>query len=139
MSYVINTNESISTMALAVYDERDEVLKEVSETDLIFTVKANQRNIKRLYLIGDLLYTNSVTISVTVSDTTQYTAKVLAGLEFTRYSDFADKTNTITINYNTASHKFLNALAVDILLESKTFSTTDVPLSITIGVNSWLF
>ncbi|AND75175.1 hypothetical protein FDH01_gp014 [Acinetobacter phage vB_AbaM_ME3] len=136
MSYVINTNESISTMALAVYDERDEVLKEVSETDLIFTVKANQRNIKRLYLIGDLLYTNSVTISVTVSDTTQYTAKVLAGLEFTRYSDFADKTNTITINYNTASHKFLNALAVDILLESKTFSTTDVPLSITIGVNS---
>lgn len=136
MSYVINTNESISTMALAVYDERDEVLKEVSETDLIFTVKANQRNIKRLYLIGDLLYTNSVTISVTVSDITQYTAKVLAGLEFTRYSDFADKTNTITINYNTASHKFLNALAVDILLESKTFSTTDVPLSITIGVNS---
>jgi len=136
MSYVINTNESVSTMALAVYDERDEVLKEVSETDLIFTVKANQRNIKRLYLIGDLLYTNSVTISVSVSDTAQYTARVLAGLEFTRYSDFADKTNTITINYNTASHKFLNALAVDILLESKTFSTTDVPLSITIGVNS---
>lgn len=136
MSYIINTNESISMMALAVYDERDEVLKEVSEEDLIFTVKANQRSIKRLYLIGDLLYTNSVTVSVTVADTTQYTAKILAGLEFTRYSDFSDKTNTITINYSTASHKFLNALAVDVLLESKTFSTTDIPISITLGVNS---
>lgn len=130
MSYVIDTNESISALALARYDEKDEVLKEVTIEDLVFTVKANQRSIKRLYIIGDLLYTNSIVVTVTVEDTTQYTAKVLSGLEFTRYSDFSDKTNIVTFAYNTAQHKFLNALSIDVLLESKDFSTVDVPISI---------
>ena len=56
MTYVINTIESISELALALYDERDETLREVTSDDLVFPVFANKRIIKRLYLIGEFLY-----------------------------------------------------------------------------------
>lgn len=134
MSHVINTAKSISMLALAVYDEKGEVLKEATPEDLVFTVKANQKNMKRLYLIGELLYTHNITITANI-DSEEYDVKVLSGIEFTRYSDFADKTNTVVVTYSEAPHKFLNALAVDVLLESKAFSLTSVPITITIEVN----
>ena len=134
MTYVINTIESISELALALYDERDETLREVTSNDLVFPVFANKRIIKRLYLIGEFLYKKKITVSVTSSDTKQYITKLVIGREGLRYSDFSEYTNTYTTTYDQCSDKFLNALPVDIFIESVGFSTEDVGIDIDIKV-----
>lgn len=134
MTYVINTIESISELALALYDERDETLREVTSDDLVFPVFANKRIIKRLYLIGEFLYKKKITVSVTSSDTKQYITKLVIGREGLRYSDFSEYTNTYTTTYDQCSDKFLNALPVDIFIESTGFSTEDVSIDIDIKV-----
>lgn len=134
MTYVINTIESISELALALYDERDETLREVTSDDLVFPVFANKRIIKRLYLIGEFLYKKNITVSVTSSDTKQYITKLVIGREGLRYSDFSEYTNTYTTTYDQCSDKFLNALPVDIFIESTGFSTEDVSIDIDIKV-----
>ena len=134
MTYVINTIESISELALALYDERDETLREVTSDDLVFPVFANKRIIKRLYLIGEFLYKKKITVSVTSSDTKQYITKLVIGREGLRYSDFSEYTNTYTTTYDQCSDKFLNALPVDIFIESVGFSTEDVGIDIDIKV-----
>lgn len=134
MTYVINTIESISELALALYDERDETLREVTSDDLVFPVFANKRIIKRLYLIGEFLYKKNITVSVTSSDTKQYITKLVIGREGLRYSDFSEYTNTYTTTYDQCSAKFLNALPVDIFIESTGFSTEDVSIDINIKV-----
>ena len=134
MTYVINTIESISELALALYDERDETLREVTSDDLVFPVFANKRIIKRLYLIGEFLYKKNITVSVTSSDTKQYITKLVIGREGLRYSDFSEYTNTYTTTYDQCSDKFLNALPVDIFIESVGFSTEDVGIDIDIKV-----
>ena len=134
MTYVINTIESISELALALYDERDETLREVTSDDLVFPVFANKRIIKRLYLIGEFLYKKNITVSVTSSDTKQYITKLVIGREGLRYSDFSEHTNTYTTTYDQCSDKFLNALPVDIFIESTGFSTEDVSIDIDIKV-----
>lgn len=134
MTYVINTIESISELALALYDERDETLREVTSNDLVFPVFANKRIIKRLYLIGEFLYKKKITVSVTSSDTKQYITKLIMGREGLRYSDFSEYTSTYTTTYDQCSDKFLNALPVDIFIESVGFSTEDVSIDIDIKV-----
>ena len=134
MTYVINTIESISELALALYDERDETLREVTSDDLVFPVFANKRIIKRLYLIGEFLYKKKITVSVTSSDTQQYITKLVIGREGLRYSDFSEYTNTYTTTYDQCSDRFLNALPVDILVVSTGFSTEDVGIDIDIKV-----
>lgn len=134
MTYVINTIESISELALALYDERDETLREVTSDDLVFPVFANKRIIKRLYLIGEFLYKKKITVSVTSSDTQQYITKLVIGREGLRYSDFSEYTNTYTTTYDQCSDRFLNALPVDILIESTGFSAEDVGIDIDIKV-----
>lgn len=133
MTYVINTVESINELALALYDDRDEVLREVTENDLVFPVFSNKRIIKRLYLIGEFLYKKQITVSVS-TDNTQYIAKVVIGREDIRYSDFIEYTNMHSTTYDTSPYKYLNALPVDIYIESLGFSSEDVSIEIDLKV-----
>ena len=133
MTFVINSLESIDNLALAYFDEQEEVLKEVTEDDLIFPVFSNKRIIKRLYVIGDLLYNNQITVEVT-TDSSQYRAKIAIGRDTLRYSDFDEYTNIQTTTYAQSPYKLLNALPVDIYIESLGVSTEDVGLDIQISV-----
>lgn len=136
MTYVINTNESVNELALAIYDDRDEILREVQEDDLVFPVYTGRRLIKRLYLIGELLYDNPVEVKVMVNDPTQYNVKVVIGKDSPRFSDFTEYTDTHSTSYKSSSSKFMNALPVDIYVESLGISSIDVEVSIEISAGA---
>lgn len=136
MTYVINTNESVNELALAIYDDRDEILREVQEDDLVFPVYTGRRLIKRLYLIGELLYDNPVEVKVMVNDQTQYNVKVVIGKDSPRFSDFTEYTDTHSTSYKSSSSKFMNALPVDIYVESLGISSIDVEVSIEISAGA---
>lgn len=133
MTYVINTNESVNELALSIYDDKDEILREITGDDLVFPVYTGRRLIKRLYLIGELLYDNPVTVKVTVHDTVQYRAKVVIGKDNPRFSDFVEYTDTATAVYSTSQNKYMNALPVDVYIESLAISVEDVEISIEIS------
>lgn len=134
MTYVIKTSESIDNLALAVYDERDEILREITEDDLIFPVFFNRRIIKRLYLIGEMIYDKNLTVTINIpsESTNLYTAKIRVGLDKPRYSDFDEFSSTHTVSYSSSNYKFLNALPVDVMIESKDITYADVSVDITI-------
>ena len=136
MTYVINTNESVNELALAIYDDRDEILREVQEDDLVFPVYTGRRLIKRLYLIGELLYDNPVEVKVMVNDPTQYNVKVVIGKDSPRFSDFTEYTDTHSTSYKSSSSKFMNAWPVDIYVDSLGISSIDVEVSIEISAGA---
>lgn len=135
MTYIVNTKESINELALAIYDEKNEILREITEDDLVISLTAYQRTIQRLYLIGELLYTNTLSVSV-ATDTSDYTAKVIIGKEDPRLSDFVEYSDRYTTTFKTADFRFLNALPVDVYVESNSFAEQDVGIEITIEVDN---
>lgn len=136
MTFVIDTRESIDNLALAIYDEKDEILREVTGDDLVFPVFATSRLIKRFFIIGELLYTNKVTITTTSADDTQYITKIAIGKDNLRYSDFSEYTSTATTTYEGALSKYYNALPVDIYVESLGYSNEDVTIDVDLVVES---
>lgn len=133
MTMVIKTDESVSTLILATYDTSSEMLKEVKDEDLYIPVAALRRVIKRYYLIGELIYENNLKISISTT-TPGYTCKVAIGLSSPRYSDFDEYTYTMSTTYKNAKYSYLNALPVDIYIESTDLSYSDVELDIDLEV-----
>ena len=133
MNNFINTSEVIDTLALAEFDVDTESLKEVSSDSFVLAVSSKKFTIKRYYLIGELLYNNNITVKVSTGSP-NYTASVLIGYtEFPRYSDFTKDLEEVS--YDTSNYKFLNALPVDVLLESNTLAIRDCHIEIEIGVS----
>ena len=126
MSTLINTNESISDIALAYFDEEEEVLKEITEDNLEFYIFPYGSEYKRLYLIGDLIYTNIIKITATVTDEL-YEVKLKLIDNFNSNSDFNDATNVI---HCTVTNNYLNAIPIDILVTSTGISYEKINLNI---------
>lgn len=133
MTDIINSSEIIDYICLATYDKKEEVLREVTENDLIFPVAYNRSKIVRLYVMGELMYKNTVTVDIHMDDE-KYDVKVIEGRDFTRYSDFENANKSITLSYDTIGFKYLNALPIDILVVSKELSFKDVNINITVKV-----
>ncbi len=132
MTNYINTSEVIDNLALTEFDTESESLVEITNESLIIAVPAKRFTIKRFYLIGEMLYNNTISVQVSTGSVS-YIAKLLLGSkEFPRYSDFIE--SEVSSTYDTSNFKFLNALPVDILIESKHMSQTDCTIDITIGV-----
>lgn len=132
MTNYINTSEVIDNLALTEFDTESESLVEITNESLIIAVPAKRFTIKRFYLIGEMLYNNTISVQVSTGSIS-YAAKLLLGSkEFPRYSDFIE--SEVSSTYDTSNFKFLNALPVDILIESKHMSQTDCTIDITIGV-----
>ena len=138
MTIYMNTSEVVNNLALAELDAETESLKEVTEDSFVVAVSSQRFTIKRYYLIGEMLYNKNLTVAVTTGSE-DYTAKVLVGYkEYPRYSDFYD-TMATGISYDTSNYKYLNALPVDILVESRVISQTDCTIEIEIGEEGeWL-
>ena len=132
MTNYINTSEVIDNLALTEFDTESESLVEITNESLIIAVPAKRFTIKRFYLIGEMLYNNTISVQV-FTGSVNYIAKLLLGSkEFPRYSDFIE--SEVSSTYDTSNFKFLNALPVDVLIESKHLSQTDCTIDITIGV-----
>ena len=132
MTNYINTSEVIDNLALTEFDTESESLVEITNESLIIAVPAKRFTIKRFYLIGEMLYNNMISVQVSTGSVS-YIAKLLLGSkEFPRYSDFIE--SEVSSTYDTSNFKFLNALPVDVLIESKHMSQTDCTIDITIGV-----
>lgn len=132
MTNYINTSEVIDNLALTEFDTESESLVEITNESLIIAVPAKRFTIKRFYLIGEMLYNNMISVQVSTGSV-NYIAKLLLGSkEFPRYSDFIE--SEVSSTYDTSNFKFLNALPVDVLIESKHLSQTDCTIDITIGV-----
>ncbi len=132
MTNYINTSEVIDNLALTEFDTESESLVEITNESLIIAVPAKRFTIKRFYLIGEMLYNNMISVQVSTGSVS-YIAKLLLGSkEFPRYSDFIE--SEVSSTYDTSNFKFLNALPVDVLIESKHLSQTDCTIDITIGV-----
>ena len=132
MTNYINTSEVIDNLALTEFDTESESLVEITNESLIIAVPAKRFTIKRFYLIGEMLYNNTISVQVSTGSV-NYIAKLLLGSkEFPRYSDFIESEGSST--YDTSNFKFLNALPVDVLIESKHLSQTDCTIDVTIGV-----
>ena len=123
MTNYINTSEVIDNLALTEFDTESESLVEITNESLIIAVPAKRFTIKRFYLIGEMLYNNTISVQVSTGSVS-YIAKLLLGSkEFPRYSDFIE--SEVSSTYDTSNFKFLNALPVDVLIESKHLSQTD--------------
>lgn len=132
MTNYINTSEVIDNLALTEFDTESESLVEITNESLIIAVPAKRFTIKRFYLIGEMLYNNTISVQVSTGSIS-YAAKLLLGSkEFPRYSDFIE--SEVSSTYDTSNFKFLNALPIDVLIESKHMSQTDCTIDITIGV-----
>lgn len=132
MTNYINTSEVIDNLALTEFDTESESLVEITNESLIIAVPAKRFTIKRFYLIGEMLYNNTISVQVSTGSVS-YIAKLLLGSkEFPRYSDFIE--SEVSSTYDTSNFKFLNALPVDVLIESKHLSQTDCTIDVTIGV-----
>lgn len=118
---LLNTFENISDIALAFYDEESEVLRELSDQGDYFCVAPFSVQYKRLYIIGDLLYNNSINISAKLNTDfeNQYEIKLKLGSEYNQVSDFDGCNDTVSGEYKNTSHKYLNALPLDVLIVSK--------------------
>lgn len=132
MSEIINTNENINSIALAYYDEEDEVLKEVNEDNLYFSLSPYSTKYKRLYLIGDLIYRDVIKVEALVSE--GYEVKLNLLDAFNNISDFSDSTNRV---YCTLNNTHLNSIPLDILVISTntTYETVNLEIRITVGEN----
>ena len=130
MSEIIKTNENISELALAFFDETDEMLKEITEDNLYFSLSPYSSQHKRLYLIGDLIYKDVVKITAEVSSG-DYEVYVAILDRFNGRSDFSEASNTV---YCTLTNTHLNSIPVDFLIVSTGISTETIQLSINISV-----
>lgn len=130
MSEIINTNENINSIALAYYDEEDEVLKEVNEDNLYFSLSPYSTKYKRLYLIGDLIYRDIIKVEALVSEGYEIKLKLLDA--FNNISDFSDSTNRV---YCTLNNTHLNSIPLDILVISTntSYETVNLEIRITVG------
>ena len=130
MSEIINTNENINSIALAYYDEEDEVLKEVNEDNLYFSLSPYSTKYKRLYLIGDLIYRDIIKVEALVSEGYEVKLKLLDA--FNNISDFSDSTNRV---YCTLNNTHLNSIPLDILVISTNtyYETVNLEIRITVG------
>ena len=130
MSEIINTNENINSIALAYYDEEDEVLKEVNEDNLYFSLSPYSTKYKRLYLIGDLIYRDIIKVEALVSE--GYEVKLKLSDAFNNISDFSDSTNRV---YCTLNNTHLNSIPLDILVISTntSYETVNLEIRITVG------
>ena len=130
MSEIINTNENINSIALAYYDEEDEVLKEVNEDNLYFSLSPYSTKYKRLYLIGDLIYRDIIKVEALVSEGYEVKLKLLDA--FNNISDFSDSTNRV---YCTLNNTHLNSIPLDVLVISTntSYETVNLEIRITVG------
>lgn len=133
MSEIINTNENINSIALAYYDDEEEVLKEVNEDNLYFSLSPYSTKYKRLYLIGDLIYRDVIKVEALVSD--GYEVKLNLLDSFNNISDFTDSSNTV---YCTLNSTHLNSIPLDILVISTNilYETINLEINITVGENN---
>lgn len=117
---VLNTKESISTIALAYYDEVTKELKKVTSDNLFFAISSYSITMKRLYLIGDLIYNYDISVNASFVnfDTTSYTTKICMGKELLNIENFNESSHTITGNYETLPFTYLNAIPLDIYIKS---------------------
>lgn len=135
MSEIIKTNENINSIALAYYDEEDEVLKEVNEDNLYFSLSPYSTKYKRLYLIGDLIYRDIIKVEAFVNsfgEITNYEVKLNLLDAFNNISDFSDSTNRV---YCTLNNTHLNSIPLDILVISTntSYETVNLEIRITVG------
>lgn len=131
MNKIIDTNLNISDIALAYYDDIEEVLKEVTEETLYFSVTPFSSQYKRLYLIGDLIYKNIVKISANIYGTSAYTVKLESLEKFTSLMDFEESSNVLYIE---SSSNYLNTIPVDILITSHENIDTSFYLDIDLSI-----
>ena len=136
MNDILDTQESNSDLMLAIFDEKEERLIEVTANDLTLAVPAGKKRIKRFYLIGDMIYNKRVRVSISLY-TDEYSVGVLIGKENASFHDFYS-TSTSAI-FDERDSRYLNALPVDIMIESKAFSYKNVPISITISAEDLFY
>lgn len=130
MSTLFKTSANVFSIALAYYDEVEEVLKEIDETNLYFSLHPYKTEYKRLYLIGDMIYSEIIKVSITAPS--GYDVKVKKLDTFDSLSNFDDATNEV---YCTVSNSYLNAIPLDILITSLgiTYDTQMLEINIKAG------
>lgn len=107
MTNYINTSEVIDNLALTEFDTESGVFGRNNQWISYYTVPAKRFTIKRFYLIGEMLYNNTISVQVSTGSV-NYIAKLLLGSkEFPRYSDFIE--SEVSSTYDTSNFKFLNA------------------------------
>lgn len=129
MSEILNTNENISDIALAYFDEIEEVLKEIKDDSLYFSLSPFTSEYKRLYLIGDMIYTEHIRLTAHVPE--GFSVKVLLKDEYTSYRNFEEASDTV---YCSMSSRYLNAIPVDFLVRSESINYGTVNLDIKLRV-----
>lgn len=133
MSEILNTNENISDLALAYFDEVDEVLKEITPDNLYFSISPYSSQYKRLYLIGDLIYKDIIKVSAYIdNDFYEVYVKVLDS--FNKISDFEESTNYA---YCTLTNKHLNSIPVDFLIVSNNICMDTIQLTIELSTGDY--
>lgn len=133
MSEILKTNENISDIALAYFDEVDEVLKEVTEDNFYFALHPFTSQYRKLYLIGDMIYSNNIRVSAYSSD--NYSVKVLFTDKVTSLEDFNEASDQDSFFFDGL---YLNAIPVHILVTSESITYSDMSLNLTITVGEEL-
>lgn len=134
---LLNTFENISDIALAYFDEKAEVLREISDQEDYFCVAPFSVQYKRLYIIGDLLYNNTVTISAKLNTEfqDQYEIKLKLGSTYNQVSDFDGASDTISGSYKSIGHKYLNAVPLDVLVTSNNLTEKSTSITFELSID----
>lgn len=131
MNGIIRTNENISDIALTYFDEKEEVLKEITVDNLYFSLSPFSTSYKRLYLVGDLIYKDIIRVKASTIE--GYSVKLRMLEKFNYISDFDESTDEV---YCTLDNTHLNSIPLDILIISESIvnETVSLELTITVGV-----
>lgn len=133
---ILKTKENISTIALAYLDETDGFLKEVTEKNMYVAIPSFKKGLKRFYLIGDYLYNYSLSVSALVTNP-ELVVKVLLGRKINTLEIFTPATHIDKVIYQEAEFKYLNAVPLDILIESQSILELTESLIIEIGTEEF--
>ena len=134
MNALLKTNENIVDIAIAYFDESDEMLKEITQDNLYFALSALSFQYKRLYLIGDLMYTSSIKITAIIVDDPdeEYTIKLNLNKDFNNVADFNDSTNSVSGTFDNQASRYLNAMPLDILISSNNITEVSKAVEFTL-------
>ena len=134
---LLNTFENISDIALAYFDEKAEVLREISDQEDYFCVAPFSVQYKRLYIIGDLLYNNVFTISAKLDTEfqNQYEIKLKLGSIYNQVSDFDEASNSVSGYYKNLGHKYLNAVPLDVLVISNNLTEKSTSITFELSID----
>lgn len=124
-----------SKLALMYYDYDSSSLKEINESSVSLALYPYESTVRRFFLCGDFIQDKTCSISCSVNSTMAYEVKILAGIKEPSIVDFNGAVSTVQVDQTTCEFAYLNAIPVDIFIESFTRSEYSVSLEIKLYVD----